>query len=514
MKRIIIVIVLFLCLITNVACSSNNNSSGASDQTASESTSLNQKESKESDDQQKKEDIKSEPTDSQTAKFLQELIRFDSTNPGGQTINQAEYLKDLFDEAGAETEIIKTPEGQAHFIARIKGDGSEKPVLLAAHSDVVPAEKESWTVDPFAGVIKDGYVMGRGAMDFKGGQAVFASAVLMLAKNEVPLKRDVIFLAEADEEAGNYGTEWLAQNHWDKINAEFALNEGGWIFQNEEGKTQQVNITVQDKLYATIKLTATGKPTHSSRPMPESAISHLTKALAKIADYDPEPTLNPITKEYFTTLSKTAEEPLASHLKTLVNDEDSSEVKKAAEEVVKLGDYPLLWHALMRNTISTTIVEAGVKENVIPGKAEATINSRIVPGSSVFEVIEEIERVIDDPNVKVELGGDMTIKEAKEYYKEKAEEKPSSTETELYKALASSSKEQWPDAEVSQALFEAGTDGAAWRNRGVPVYGIYPYPLNNDILERMHGNDERISIKSLDEGTNMIYNTLLKVVSK
>lgn len=397
MKRIVILIILLcLCLVTNVACTQSSNSSGATDKAESEGNDPSSDESNEKVEQQKKGNIESEPTDSKTAKLLQELLRFDSTNPGGQTIGEAKYLKSLFDKVGAETEIIKTPEGQAHFIARIKGDGSKKPVLLAGHSDVVPAAKESWSVDPFAGVIKDGYVMGRGAMDFKGGQAVFARAVLMLAENDVPLKRDVIFLAEADEEAGKYGTDWLAKNHWDKIKAEFALNEGGWIFQNEEGKTQQVNITVQDKIYSTIKLTATGKPTHSSRPMPESAISHLTKALAKVADYDPKPTLNPITKEYFTTLSKTAKEPLAGYLKTLVNGKDPNKIKKAAKEVVKLGDYPLLWHALMRNTVATTIVKAGVKENVIPGKAEATINSRIVPGSSVFKVIKEIKKVIED----------------------------------------------------------------------------------------------------------------------
>jgi acetylornithine deacetylase/succinyl-diaminopimelate desuccinylase-like protein len=129
-------------------------------------------------------------------------LRFDISNPPGRTIEQAEYLKKIFDAAGIPNEIVKTPdEGRAHFIARLKGDGSKRPILLAGHSDVVPVERATWTVDPFGGVIKDGFVLGRGAMDFKGGQAVFARAVLMLAENKVPLARDVIFLAEADEEA-------------------------------------------------------------------------------------------------------------------------------------------------------------------------------------------------------------------------------------------------------------------------------------------------------------------------
>ncbi|WP_286230023.1 M20/M25/M40 family metallo-hydrolase [Neobacillus mesonae] len=516
MKRIFIGIALLcLCIGINAACSRNNTPSNSSQQLKSETAGSEQAKGNETDVKQMKKGItESEPTDSKTAKLLQELLRFDSTNPGGQTLDQAKYLKKLFDKAGAQTEIIKTPEGQAHFIARLKGDGSQQPVLLAGHADVVPAEKESWTVDPFGGVIKDGYVMGRGAMDFKGGQAVFASAVLMLAENKVPLTRDVIFLAEADEEAGKYGTDWLAEHHWDKIKAEFALNEGGWIFQDENKKTRQVNITVQDKIYASIKLTATGKPTHSSRPMPESSISHLTKALAKVADWDTDPTLNPITKEYFQALSKSAKEPLAGYLKMLVDGDDPVKVSEAAKKVVELGEYPLLWHALMRNTVAPTIVTAGVKENVIPGKAEAIINTRIVPGSSPFKVMEEIRQVINDPNVKIELSGDMTTEEAAEYYEKKAKEEPSSTETELFKALAESSKKQWPEAEVAPALFEAGTDAAPWRDRGVPVYGIYPYPLDNDTLERMHGNDERISVKSLDEGTEMIYDTLVKVAGK
>jgi acetylornithine deacetylase/succinyl-diaminopimelate desuccinylase-like protein len=139
-------------------------------------------------------------SNSKTAALLQDLLRFDTSNPPGRTIDQAEYLKKIFDAAGIPNEIIRTPdEGRAHLIARLKGDGSKRPVLLAGHSDVVPVERATWTVDPFAGVVKDGFVLGRGAMDFKGGQAVFARAVLMLAESKVPLARDVIFLAEADE---------------------------------------------------------------------------------------------------------------------------------------------------------------------------------------------------------------------------------------------------------------------------------------------------------------------------
>jgi acetylornithine deacetylase/succinyl-diaminopimelate desuccinylase-like protein len=442
-------------------------------------------------------------TVSKTAEILQKLIRFDTTNPPGRTLEEAEYLKKIFDAVGAETEIIRTPEeGKVHFIARLKGDSSKKPVLLTAHSDVVPVERKNWSVDPFAGVIKDGYVFGRGALDFKGGQAVFASAMIKLAEDKVPLARDVIFLAEADEEAGEYGTEWLASKHWGKINAEFALNEGGWILQSPNGEPRLVNITVQDKIYVTFKLTTTGKATHSSRPMPESAISHLVKALTKIVEWETDVTLTPLTRNYFLQLAKTEKEPLAGYFRTLANSNDQNQLREAGRRILELGDYPFLWNALIRNTVVPTIINAGYKENVIPGTAEAFINVRLIPGSTPSQMMKQLQMLINDPVVDIKLVTAVP------------ENKPSSTKTELYDALAESSKKVWPKAEVVPALFEAGTDAGPWRTRGIPVYGIYPYPLDNETLERMHGDDERISVRSLDEGTEMIYRTLVKVAGR
>ena len=174
-----------------------------------------------------------------TAALLAELIRIDTSNPPGNEAGVANLLAPKFKALGFEVDILPTPEpGKAHFVARLKGNGSKKPLLITAHSDVVGVEREKWTVDPFAGTIKDGYVFGRGAIDFKGGIAVFARAAMMLAERKVALDRDVIFLAEADEENGRYSTRWLADNHWAKIDAEFALNEGGWIIKGADGKVR------------------------------------------------------------------------------------------------------------------------------------------------------------------------------------------------------------------------------------------------------------------------------------
>ena len=456
--------------------------------------------------------------DEKTAQLLLRLISFDTSNPPGNTRALAEFLQTQFAPLGAKVEIITAPNGAAtHFIARLRGDGSKKPVLLAAHADVVPVEP-GWTVPPFAGVERDGYILGRGAMDFKGGMAVFARAVMMLAENKVPLSRDVIFLAEADEEQGEYGTKWLAENHWEKIDAEFALNEGGWILENESGVAQQVNITTTDKVSVTFTLTAHGVSTHSSRPLPpeQTAIGRLVAALARLAVHDPDAKLTPQTTEYFNALAKTSTGRLAADLRIFTHTQAPQARNAAAKRIVAESDYPLLLHALMRDTMVITKVNAGIKANVIPGTAEATVNVRMLPGTTVDEIVAEIKRVLGDPGIDIEILSPFPQKqeEARAYYSRRSAALRSSTDTALYRALSEQAKRLWPEAEVVPAVFEAGTDAYAWRERNVPVYGIYPYPLNNETLLRMHGKDERVGVKDLEQGTAWVYNTLVEVAGK
>ncbi|HEY3740491.1 MAG TPA: M20/M25/M40 family metallo-hydrolase [Bryobacteraceae bacterium] len=449
----------------------------------------------------------------ETAALLQELIRVNTSNPPGNEAAMAKFLAAKFNPLGFEIDIIPTPTpGKAHFIARLRGDGSKKPILLAAHADVVGVEREKWTVDPFAGIIKDGYVYGRGALDFKGGLAVFSEAVMMLAKNKVPLARDVILLSEADEEGGRYNTEWLAESHWPKIDCEFSLNEGGWIIKqpNGSGKVRYVSISLADKLSVSLLLTARGKSTHSSMPQPDSAIFTLAKALSKIADYDTQPFLIPSTRFFFQTLPETSEPPMSTYFKNLV-DGTPDQVKEADREISK---DPLL-HAIIHNTIAPVLMQAGFRGNVIPGSAEATLNFRMVPGTNIADLIGEMQRVINDPRVEITqavnaLGGNRSL-EALERMRQTP---PSMIATDLYSVLASESKSVYPEAAVTPYLFQAGTDSMAWRSRGVPVYGIYPYPIDAEDLSRMHGNDERVSIESLRTGTELIYKTLLEVAAK
>ena len=443
-----------------------------------------------------------------TAELRKEIIRIDNSNPPGNEGKLDDLLAAKLKPLGFEIDIVPTPQpGKSHLIARLKGTGSAKPILLASHGDTVGVEREKWSVDPFAAEEKDGYIYGRGAIDFKGGIAVFGEAVMELAHSKVPLKRDVIWLVEADEESAPFNTTWLAERAWDKMNCEFALNEGGWIMKRPDGRVRYVSISTADKSSLSLLLTARGTSTHSSMPRPDNAIFTLANALSKLSRYDTKPTLTASTKQFFLTLAQTSEPPMSTYLSDLVNSADPTRVAKAAEEIGK----NMLLHAIMRNTIAPVLLNAGFRGNVIPGSAQATINIRLIPGTKTEAMIAEIENVIGDPNVTVEVARPAAWLSAVPLPRPPSEAvRESTTNTELYQALARNAGALW-NAPVTPYLFQAGTDAAAWRRRGVPVYGVYPYPITDDDLSRMHGNDERVPIQSLEEGKKWIYTTLLQV---
>lgn len=450
-----------------------------------------------------------------TAELLRDVIRVDTSNPPGNERDLAELLETRFAPLGFDIDIVDTPQARkSHFIARLKGDGSRRPVLLAAHADVVGVEREKWTQDPFGGDIVDGYVYGRGAIDNKGGLAVFAEAVMRLARNKVPLSRDVIFLAEADEEGGAYGTRWLAENYWPLIDAEFSLNEGGWIIksQKDPDKVRYVSISTADKFSISLQLTSAGTSTHSSMPRPDNAIFSLASALHRLSKYETGVQLIPSTEQFFRTLGMTADEPMKTYFEDLVSMSDAARHAQADREISK---DPLL-HAFAHNTIAPVIMDAGFRSNVIPGSASVIVNFRLIPGTDVTAFVREIREVIDDDGIDITImsRSDASQQEILDALNERSRQSPSSEDTDLYRALVASAKQQYPEALVTSYLFQAGTDAGAWRSRGVPVYGIYPYPIDQDDLSRMHGNDERVAVESLAEGTEMIYRVLLEVAGK
>ncbi|MBV8832383.1 MAG: M20/M25/M40 family metallo-hydrolase [Acidobacteriaceae bacterium] len=443
-----------------------------------------------------------------TAELLEQIIRIDNSNPPGNEAKLDDLLAAKLKPLGFEIDIIPTPRpGKSHLIARLKGNGSAKPILLASHGDTVGVEREKWSVDAFGAVEKDGYIYGRGAIDFKGGIAVFGEAVMELARNKVPLRRDVIWLVEADEESAPFNTTWLAERAWDKMNCEFALNEGGWTMKQPSGRVRYVSISTADKSSLSLLITARGTSTHSSMPRPDNAIFTLANALARLSHYDTKPTLTASTKQFFLTLARTSEPPMSTYFSDLVNSTDPVRVAKAADEI---STNPLL-HAIMRNTIAPVLLNAGFRGNVIPGSAQATINMRLIPGTKTQDIVAEIQNVIGDPNVTVEVARPAALPDGTPFPRQpSAAVKESTTDTELYQALARNAGALW-NAPVTPYLFQAGTDANAWRSRGVPVYGVYPYPITDDDLSRMHGNDERVPIQSLEEGRKWIYTTLVQV---
>jgi len=445
----------------------------------------------------------------EVARLLADVIRIDTSNPPGNEGKLAEFLQSRFAGLGFEIDIVPTPQaGKAHFIARLRGDGSKRPILLAGHEDVVGVEREKWSVDPFAGVIRDGYVWGRGAIDFKGGLAVFAQAVLDIAKQKRPLARDIIFLAEAAEEGGSYGTRFLAEQTWNKIDCEFALNEGGWIIKDDSGKVQYVSMSTADKSGISLVLTARGTSTHSSMPQPDNAIFTLARALTKLSAYDTRPKLTESTRQFFLTLAETNAEPMKTHFRNLATSADP-QVIAAADKAISRNT---LLHAIMRNTIAPVLLNAGFRGNVIPGSAQATINFRTIPGTTAGELIDEVKTVIGDAKVEVKQATSVRGAASAPAAARPPQESPKSGV--LYEALVKHAKSTYPGALVTPYLFQAGTDASAWRSRGIPVYGIYPYPITSQDLERMHGNDERVPVASLESGLRMITNLLIEVAGK
>jgi len=450
-----------------------------------------------------------------TAELLMQLIRIDTTNPPGEDVKIAEFLTATLSPLGFQVETIPTPApGKVHFLARLKGNGSKKPILLAAHADVVGVERRGWHLDPFRGELEDGYIYGRGAIDNKGSLAVFTQALIRLAKEKVPLNRDIILLSEADEESGPNNTEWLAENYFPKIDCAAALNEGGWIIESSDGSVRYVSISTADKISVWFKLTSHGTTTHSSMPVPNSAISQLVDAMSELTHYRTKVHLLSSTQQFFLTLAQVTKPPESEVFEQLVHAADPQQAANADEQISK---DPLL-NAIMRNTMAPVFLNAGFRGNVIPGTAEAVINLRLLPGTDIDQVLDEVRKVIHNPQIDVTIagsGGPGTkddIQTLRNNYESIRKVQPSPTDTELYQALVAEGQAEF-HAPVTPYLFQAGTDAAAWRKRGIPVYGIYPYPVPPSDLSRMHGNDERVSVRSLAQGTEMIYKVLRRVAS-
>ncbi len=453
------------------------------------------------------------PADLDSLDLLKRMLRIDTQNfgQGGKTRPFAEMLKAVWDSAGVPAEIIPTPQpDNVHLIARIKGTTSAAPVLMLGHSDVVPVERANWDVDPFAAVVKQGQIWGRGSLDMKGMDSATVSSLLRHVSEGGRFERDIIVLTDCDEEAGNYGSGWLAESHWDKLAAGMVLTEGGWFLAQEDRKTPMlITATRQDKVYFNIDLTAHAVATHSSKPQASSAVVRLARAVAAIGSDLAPVHLTPVTRAYFRALADaTSDRSLASAIHMMLSARTRPTLERSAALVVKRSSYPWLHSALLRTTQAFVIEDAGYKENVIPSSAHVRLNCRGIPGGQRPRVfLAQLRHKLAGKQVSVKLSPPAGTSEAE--YLDQLDAtwatKPADLHTPLWAALRSAAHQTYPHAVFAPALFEAGTSLGPWRERGIPGYGVYPYVISNAQLVAMHGNNERIYVDALRQGTEFMY---------
>lgn len=435
----------------------------------------------------------------ETVAHLQQLIRIVTVNPPGNEIVLARKLATMLEAEGIETTLMEPSPGRAALVARLRGNGAEGPVLMMAHMDVVGVEREKWSVDPFDGVVADGYLYGRGAIDDKGMLAANLETILLLKRHVVDagiaLARDVIFLATSDEETGgDWGLGWIVAHHPELIRADFALNEGGRARIVGNGGLY-LAIQTSEKVSHVVRVTATGPDGHAAVPLAGNAVLRLGRALAAIGEHSEPIRLTPTTRRFFGELA--AIWPVEDERKAMADVASSSEarIRRGARRIAKI---PVL-DALLRNGISATMLQGGIRTNVIPTEVSATLNVRTLPGESVDDVVARLQAAIADDRVSVELV-------------ERGLDAPASDPASpLFIAIAESARALREDIVVVPYLSTGATDSARLRRMGVPCYGILPFPMVTEDEGRMHGHDERIPLESLQFGTRLIHDAVRRV---
>jgi len=430
-----------------------------------------------------------------SAGYLRDLIRLDTSNPPGNETRVANYLKAVAEKEGIPAELVGDDPQRLNFIARLRGSGKLRPLLLMAHSDVVPVDRSQWTVDPFAAVEKGGYIYGRGAEDDKQLLAAELAVLVDLKRRKVALDRDIILLSEADEEAGARGVTWVVEHAFPKIDAEFALNEYSYTLITPSG-APVVQIQTAEKIPTRFKLVAHGIAGHGSLPRDDNPVLHLARAIVKLSDADEPVHLNSTTRAYFREIAKL---PDYAWLAPMIPRLGDAAMSSQAANEVRARDPEL--GAMLRFTMSPTMLNAGLKINVIPNAAEVQVDGRRLPDETHEEIFARVMRIIDDPAITIE---------PPERPEQPATE-PSSLTTPLYAAMQTVFLEAMPNAIVVPFLMRGTTDGAFLRAKGMAVYGVPVFRKDGEL--RMHGNDERISLENLRTGTELLGRIVVKVAA-
>lgn len=426
--------------------------------------------------------------------LLSRYVQIDTTNPPGNELKAAEFLKAIFDKEGIESRVIESAPGRSNFYARLRGTGSKKALVLMHHMDVVPAEAKLWREPPFSGSIKNGEVWGRGAIDNKGGGVLGLMAVLALKRHNVPLKGDVILLGTADEEAGGvFGAGFLLEQHAELFkNVGVVLNEGGSIRVDDKGKARVYSVGVSEKVPLWLKLTAVGAPGHAASPGPNQAVLRLVGALHRVASHQTPIKVVPEVQKFYADSAATAPEQWRARYRDL---------RTALEDPAVLAEFlkDRSNNARVRNTISITGLKGSDKINVIPAFAAAEIDVRLLPGEDPRAFIAELHKVIGDDAVKIEV-----------ILSRNAAKTPHSPEA--MKVITDYAKANDPGAPVIESMGSGFTDCHFFREKAIPCLGFLPNRSSSANEGLVHGVDERMSVESLKSGVRAMYEIVRQLV--
>ncbi|MGQ9645624.1 MAG: M20/M25/M40 family metallo-hydrolase [Thermodesulfobacteriota bacterium] len=430
----------------------------------------------------------------EATRYLQEYVRIQTVNPPGNESEGAKFLKTIFDQESIPNQVFEPSPGRGSILATLKGNGKKRPILLLSHIDVVPVEKERWEVDPFSGVIRDGYLYGRGALDDKSMGIIEMMALLVLNRERLPLQRDILFFATADEETGGrWGVKWGVENIPALRESEFALNEGGYIMIDEAGVADRYEISNGQKVIYQLRLRAEGTSGHASIPTPDNPNVKLLRGLEGVTKWETPFKILPMVKEYFSKIAQKQPPDEQAFYEDLERGLTDPAFAK------KLTSNPI-YNAMVRDTVVLTILQGGTKANVIPSESFATLDCRLIPGTSKEEFSKEIKK---------RLGDDVMI----EAFAESQSLSPSPLDTDLYRAIVKFAAKNDPGCPVVPLLLPGATDSRFLRERGIIAYDLCPFRLTEKDLLRVHGNNERVALENLKFGTRMLVEILKEIAT-
>jgi acetylornithine deacetylase/succinyl-diaminopimelate desuccinylase-like protein len=434
--------------------------------------------------------------------WMQEYLRVNTTNPPGNEMRAVKFYKKILDQEGIENREFEYSPGRGDLWARIPrtepGDAgrNSRPIILLNHMDVVTSDASHWKVPPFSGEIKDGYIWGRGAQDMKDEGLAQLIVMVMLKREKIALARDVIFLAVADEEVNDTGSDWFIKNQRDLLeNAEYLINEGGENLL-EDGKVKYVGIDVGEKTTYWLHVVAHGQPGHGSRPNADSAPNRLVRALNRILGYHTPLRVLPVVDEFLRDMAPYEPPERAAYYR---NVKKAIEDKRFQEEV----EHDESLNFLLRDTISLTMLGGSQQTNVIPAEAWANLDVRILPGGDPKAVLAAVRRVVNDPNVTVEpLNDEFRVANY------------SGTDNAMYAAIKDVSGKYFPGAPVVPHITSGYTENQMYRPLGMVAYGFNPYTATDEEGNTEHGNDERIRVEEVRRGPRILFDVVAEVAGK